>query len=81
MATSNLTEELGDLRSAKALENVLSSTSVNLLEFVCERGHFHEYHRSVAPSSIPVQPIMTTITGENNVSWRHNLKLHFERLF
>jgi hypothetical protein len=70
-----------DKRSAKALENVLLSGSVNLLEFVCERGRFHQYHRAIAPSFIPVQSITTTIITKNNVSRGRNLQLHLERLF
>jgi hypothetical protein len=70
-----------DKRSAKALEDVLLSASVNLLEFVCERGRFRQFHRAIAPSFIPAQTIKTTIMAENNVSRGRNLQLHLERLF
>jgi hypothetical protein len=70
-----------DKRSAKALEDVLLSASVNLLEFVCERGRFHQFHRAIAPSFIPVQTISTAILAENDVSRGRNLQLHLERLF
>lgn len=70
-----------DKRSAKSLEDVLLPASVNLLEFVCERGGFHQFHRAIAPSFIPVETIKAAINSENNVSRRQNLGLHLERIF
>jgi hypothetical protein len=70
-----------DKRSAKTLEDILSSASVNLLEFICERGRFREFHRAIAPSFISVKAIIAAITVENNVSRGRNFQLHLERLF
>ena len=70
-----------DNLSAKALECVLLPSSLNLLEFVCERGRFHEYHRAGAPSFIPIQDIASALILENNVGLARNLQLHLERLF
>lgn len=70
-----------DKCSAKALEDVLLQASINLLEFVCERGSFHQFHRAIAPSFIPIETIKAVILGENNVSRSQNLGLHLERIF
>jgi hypothetical protein len=70
-----------DLRSAKAFEGVLLAASVNLVEFVCERGQFRRYHIAIAPSFIPVPPIFAAIRAENNKSRFRNFELHLERIF
>lgn len=70
-----------DLNSAVALEAVLSPASVNLLEFICERGRLLEYHRGIAPSFFPIQYLGQTVLAENGCGRLKNLQLHLERLF
>lgn len=70
-----------DLNSAVALEAVLSPASVNLLEFICERGRLLEYHRGIAPSFFPIQYFGQTVLAENGCGRLKNLQLHLERLF
>jgi hypothetical protein len=51
------------------------------LEFVCERGHYYEYHRSITTKFMPIEGFVNTINAVNGISWHGNLLLHYERIF
>ena len=70
-----------DHHRAALLRDVALPAGVNLLEFVCERGRFLEYHRSVAPAFFPLEVFTDSAAAENGRSSLHNLRLHLERLF
>jgi hypothetical protein len=69
-----------DLKSARLLASKLKGENLNLFEFVCGRGMFHEYHRSVADSFLPVAGFRQKLAQENGQARLLNLALHLERL-
>jgi DNA repair protein RadC len=68
-----------DALSAQGLESALLPASINLLEFVCERGRFAEYHRAIAPSFMPIDDFIADVAAENGKTRGGNLLLHLER--
>lgn len=70
-----------DLISAKELMQVLNSSDINLLEFVCERGKHYEFFLSVTDAFFPPPDYINAIFKENDQSKFGNLSLHLERLF
>lgn len=70
-----------DLISAKKTMQVLNSSDINLLEFVCERGKHYEFFLSVTDTFFPLLDYINSIFKENDQSKFGNLSLHFERLF
>jgi len=70
-----------DTVSAGVLADRLIRREVNLVEFVCGRGVFREYHRSVADEFMPLGPYVGTVDSENGRSKWGNLKLHCERIW
>jgi hypothetical protein len=70
-----------DISSANEFKNALNPQGLNLLEFVCERGHHYEYFLSPTESFYPVSIYLTQLENENGETKSKNLLLHFERVF
>lgn len=70
-----------DIASANNLASVLNPAGVSLLEFVCGRGRFVEYYRSVSHHLFPLFGFKTVILQVNGQSRMGNLSLHLERIF
>lgn len=69
-----------DKASAQGLAELLNRRGVNLIEFVCERGHPHEFFSAVAESFFPLPTFQTQIQAENGRGRWRNFTLHWERL-
>ena len=70
-----------DLKSAEEFKKALNPNGLNLIEFVCERGHHYEYYLSPSDSFYPVTIYLDEINKENGRTKSKNLALHFERVF
>ena len=70
-----------DINSAYNYSAVLNQRGINLIEFVCERGLYYEYFRSISDNFLPLYEFIGNIRIRNNISKLNNLKLHFERIF
>jgi len=70
-----------DMKSAKQFGDELNKNSINLLEFVCERGRHYEYFLSPADTFLPISRFIEDIEKINDQSKFRNLVLHFERVF
>ncbi|MBI2817096.1 MAG: hypothetical protein HYX72_09170 [Acidobacteria bacterium] len=76
-----LTASDQDLRSAAHWSELLTQKGVNLIEFVCGRGEFVEYFRSIADAFLPVDQFAQAIRFTNGITKSRNFTLHLERLF
>jgi len=70
-----------DRRTACSMAETLNAEGINILDFVCERGWHHEYHRSIADNFIPAVSIKNEIEKVNGTDWTINLSMHKERVF
>ena len=70
-----------DIRTAECWSRQLLAADVNLIEFVCERGHHYQYFARYADSFMPQQAFYEQVQEENGRSWYGNLDLHCQRLF
>ena len=70
-----------DHSSADLLADVLNAAGVSLVEFVCGRGRFVQYHRSVSDQAFPIGGFKSDILRVNGKSSMENLRLHLDRLF
>lgn len=70
-----------DILSAQEYAVALNKNDINLLEFVCERGNYHQYCISVAGTFLPVNIFMDKIIASNGTTRLKNLTLHVERIF
>jgi hypothetical protein len=70
-----------DINFAFNYSAVLNQKGINLIEFVCERGFYYEYFRSISDKYLPLYEFIGNIRKRNNISKLTNLKLHFERIF
>ena len=70
-----------DIRTAECWSRQLLAAGVNLIEFVCERGHHYQYFARYADSFMPQQVFHEQVEQEHGHSWYGNLDLHCERLF
>jgi len=70
-----------DIVLAKKLSYILDWKSINLIEFVCERGRHYEYYRAIVDRFEPIKGYLETINKINGSSMANNLSLHVERLF
>lgn len=70
-----------DKTHATNLATVLNNNSINLVDFVCERGTHHQYYSSYSDTFIPLDKFTHTINRKNGKSKSDNLFLHLERLF
>jgi DNA repair protein RadC len=70
-----------DMEAAKSIENFFSQTQLSLLEFVCERGRFLQYHSVISLSLLPLQNFTAAVTTQNGKSRYENFELHLERIF
>ena len=68
-----------DLSSAGHFAQLLNPKGINFLDFVCGRGYFKEYYRSISDAFFPVGQYAETINAANGISKWKNLKLHLER--
>lgn len=70
-----------DINSAYYYSSLLNQEGINLIEFVCERGFYYEYFRSISGKYLPLYEFIGNIRKRNNISKLTNLKLHLERIF
>jgi hypothetical protein len=70
-----------DIISANEFKKVLNPYGLNLIEFVCERGHHYEYFLSPSDSFYPVSIYQNEVKNANEKTKSRNLLLHFERVF
>lgn len=70
-----------DLTSARHFTDLLNPVGVSFVDFVCGRGRFVQYHRSVSDQAFPVGGFKSDILRVNGKSRMGNLRLHLERLF
>ena len=70
-----------DISSAKEFAKMLRSRSINLIEFVCERGNHYIYYRSINDSFLSIENFIEKICEKNNESRMKNLSLHIQRIF
>lgn len=70
-----------DINFAYNYSALLNQEGINLIEFVCERGFYYEYFRSISDKYLPLYEFIGNIRIRNNISKLNNLKLHFERIF
>ncbi len=70
-----------DFKSAKEFAETLSHQGLNLIEFVCERGRYYEYFRSIPDSFLPLCNFISEVRDVNGITRLQNLVLHFERIF
>lgn len=70
-----------DKDSATKWANQLLAIKVNLIEFVCERGNYYIYWRSVSDRFFPIESFVENLERINGIHWSQNLGLHWERLF
>ena len=70
-----------DFNSANKYACTLNRRSVNLIEFVCERGSFFEYYFAPCESFYPVKGFIYTVRKANGKSKLTNLSMHVERIF
>ena len=68
-----------DIHSAAHYSQLLNAKGMNLLDFVCGRGYFKEYYRSISDAFFPAQQFVPSIRSANSTSKWQNLKLHLER--
>lgn len=76
-----LTASKQDQLSGRSLGDTLASCGTNLIEFVCERGAFVEYFRSISDSFAPVAFFAKDICAINGRDKWTNLSLHLERVW
>lgn len=70
-----------DIVSAKEFSYILDWKSINLIEFICERGKHYEYYRAIVDSFKPIKDYIKALDAQNGTSKANNLSLHMERLF
>lgn len=70
-----------DLESADEYGQTFNEQGINLIEFICERGHHYEYYISPSSKFIPLVGFVTDIEKSNGVSKLKNLGLHVDRVF
>ena len=56
-----------DKISAQELTRIALQNNINVLEFVCERGHFLEYWRCFSDNYFPISASFNCISAENSV--------------
>jgi len=66
---------------AKDVTTNLSQVPVNVLHFVCERGHFRKYHQSISESFIPIAPLVAKVDEMNGQGPLRNFLMHLENIF
>ena len=69
-----------DETHAENLATVLSDNSINLVDFVCERGAHYQYYSSYSDTFMPLDKFTHIINLKNGKSKSENLFLHLERL-
>jgi hypothetical protein len=70
-----------DLISADDYAIKLDYYSVNILEFICERGRHYQYYAYHTDSFYPLKDRIEEIEKHNGTSMFWNLRLHLERIF
>lgn len=70
-----------DLESADEYAQIFNEHGINLIEFICERGHHYEYYISPSIKFLPQKNFISDIEKTNNISRFKNFKLHVERIF
>lgn len=70
-----------DLESADEYAQIFNEQGINLIEFICERGHHYEYYISPSIKFLPQKDFISDIEKNNNVSRLKNFKLHVDRIF
>lgn len=70
-----------DKQLSQQWADVLNSSGVNLLSFICERGTAHEYFRAIAKEFLPRRSYVEDINRVNATSRWRNLRLHLAHIF
>lgn len=67
--------------SAQKIASSLKNESINLVEFICERGNYYQYYSSYASSFFIIEKFQAEIESINGGSIKKNLSLHMELIF
>jgi DNA repair protein RadC len=70
-----------DKEVAKKYGNELLDADINLINFVCERGMYYQYWRSISNTFLQISNYSNEIMALNGKSWFGNFNLHWNRLF
>lgn|GEM_PF-1251547 len=70
-----------DISTAKKYANILNSKGINLLEFICERGHHYEYYLSAANCFMSIESYLKDIRNNDATFRFNNLGLRIELTF
>ena len=70
-----------DIMSAQEIASSLKNKSINLVEFICERGNYYQYYSAYAPDFFIVEKFQGEIESINGGSIKKNLSLHMELIF
>ena len=70
-----------DVNTSVNWSSLAKAAGLNLVEFICERGNYYEYCRSITDVFHPVTQFIAEINATNGSSWSKNLGLHCERIF
>jgi len=67
-----------DMKSAREIAVKTNAMGINLIEFVCATGRWHQYFKSISPTFLPKSAQLHNIRQENGLSEKSNYKLHRE---
>ena len=71
----------GDISICKEWAEICNENGINFLAFICERGHFYEFMRSISDRFLPLEMFLDEINFQNGKSVFHNFNLHKELFF